>query len=425
MENVSIQKQDEQWSVEKTSESYGQGFKTDSPRIYYLDNLKVFLTILVVLHHTAITYGASGSWNYKASYFEGLYDPLTSILLTIVTAINSSFFMAAFFLLSGYFTPGSYDRKELLLYLKDRFIRLGIPMLCYAFFLVPFLAYYMNVTLFDAEYSFLEFYSWLLKEGIIIGVGPLWFVQALLIFAICYTIWRGISRKILPQRFKTIFDSQGHHEGEFPRSQQIFVIIALVGLLTFLVRIFIPSDKSIIIISPIIFSLPLGDFVSYISMFILGIIAYRQDWFSKITESHGKFWLKVVLGSIIFLLVYISLTGAFEGEISVYQGGFRWESLLGSFWLSIMCFGVCISLIPIFRGKLNSQSPLPRILSQNAYTVYIIHAPVLIVTSISLSDIILHPFIKFIFVLCITLILCFGLSHFVFRRIPGVKRVVN
>jgi len=424
MKNILIQKQEEQWSTEKTSDLYKQSVQTHSTRVRYLDNLKVFLTVLVVLHHTAITYGASGSWCYKASYYEGLNDPLTSILLTVVTAINSSFFMAAFFLLSGYFTPGSYDRKTSLVYLKDRFIRLGIPLLCYAIIIGPFLAYYINVTLFDAEYSFWVFYSHLLKTGTILGVGPLWFVQGLLILAICYTIWRMVSNNILPRRFETIF-SQENHQSEFPCPLQIFVVIALVGLVTFLVRIFIPSDKSIVLISPIIFSLPLGDFVSYISMFILGIIAYRQDWFSKISEVHGKNWMKVVIGSIIFLLVFISLTGAFEGDLSVYQGGFHWESLLGSIWGSIMCFGICISLILIFRGKLNTQSTLPRILSQNAYTVYIIHAPVLVVTSISLSSISPHPFIKFIGVLCITLILCFGLSHFVFRRIPGAKRVVG
>lgn len=422
MDNVLIHGQGEQWSGEKTSELFRQPFQTHSPRIHYLDNLKVFLTVLVVLHHTAVTYGASGSWYYYASYLEGLNDPLSSVLLTFITAINSSFFMAAFFLLSGYFTPGSYSRKGPLVYLKDRFIRLGIPLLSYIVVIGPFIIYYRNITVFDAKYSFWEFYTFLIKKGIVINAGPLWFIQALLILAICYTIWRVISST---QRFKTIFVNQEHSLSGFPHPQQIFAVITLVGLLTFLVRIYTPSDKAILLISPIIFYLPLGDFVSYISMFILGIVAYRQNWFDKISESHGRFWLKVVLGSIIFLIVFVVLTGAFEGDISVYQGGFRWESLIGSIWGSLMCFGICISLIPLFRGKLNNQSTLPQNLSQNAYTVYIIHAPVLVVTSILLSGIIQYPLVKFIGVSGITLILCFGMSHFIIRRLPGVKRVVG
>jgi fucose 4-O-acetylase-like acetyltransferase len=158
------------------------GFKesfVESPskvkRLYYIDNLRVFLTVLVVLHHTAITYGATGSWYYFATYYEGLNDSFTSILLTIVAAINASFFMADFFLLSGYFTPSSYDRKGSLKYLKDRFIRLGIPLITHIIIIGPFIAYYMRITLNrkNQETSFLEFYSWVLESGRFFGVGPL------------------------------------------------------------------------------------------------------------------------------------------------------------------------------------------------------------------------------------------------------------
>ena len=32
----------------------------------YLDKLRVFLTCLVIFHHTAIAFGASGGWYYKS-----------------------------------------------------------------------------------------------------------------------------------------------------------------------------------------------------------------------------------------------------------------------------------------------------------------------------------------------------------------------
>jgi peptidoglycan/LPS O-acetylase OafA/YrhL len=31
-------------------------------KIYYIDNLRVLLTALVVLHHSFVTYGAPGGW---------------------------------------------------------------------------------------------------------------------------------------------------------------------------------------------------------------------------------------------------------------------------------------------------------------------------------------------------------------------------
>src|ERR1700730_8163280 len=45
---------------------------TKSPRLFFMDNLRVFLTILVIMHHLAITYGAAGSWYY--------YDPTKNLL---------------------------------------------------------------------------------------------------------------------------------------------------------------------------------------------------------------------------------------------------------------------------------------------------------------------------------------------------------
>jgi len=36
-------------------------------RIFFIDNLRIFLIGLVVLHHLSITYGASGSWTWQAA----------------------------------------------------------------------------------------------------------------------------------------------------------------------------------------------------------------------------------------------------------------------------------------------------------------------------------------------------------------------
>jgi len=36
-----------------------------SSRLFFIDNLRVFLIILVIMFHLAITYGAAGSWYYQ------------------------------------------------------------------------------------------------------------------------------------------------------------------------------------------------------------------------------------------------------------------------------------------------------------------------------------------------------------------------
>jgi hypothetical protein len=49
--------------------------------------------------------------------------------------------MGFFHMISGNFTPGSYDRKDAGVYLKDLLLRLGILLLIYTLFIDPFIPY--------------------------------------------------------------------------------------------------------------------------------------------------------------------------------------------------------------------------------------------------------------------------------------------
>src|SRR5512135_1039602 len=92
-------------------------------RLLFIDNIRVFLTILVLLHHLMITYAGSGGWDYQ----EGRQDFITSALGNWFCATNQAYFMGLFLLISAYFVPGSFERKGAARFLKDRLIRLGIP----------------------------------------------------------------------------------------------------------------------------------------------------------------------------------------------------------------------------------------------------------------------------------------------------------
>ena len=102
--------------------------KSAVPRLYYLDNLKVFLTALVMCHHLSISFGAPGGWYYRLDDTPGLPS---LVVFSIFTAVDQAFFMSLFFLVSAYFIQPSCDRKGTRLFLKDRFLRLGIPLVVY------------------------------------------------------------------------------------------------------------------------------------------------------------------------------------------------------------------------------------------------------------------------------------------------------
>jgi fucose 4-O-acetylase-like acetyltransferase len=97
--------------------------------------------VLVIFHHTAITYGAPGGWFWTELKPSGTPS---SMALALFVTINQAYFMGFFFLLAGYFTPASLERKGYLHFICDRFLRLGLPLLAFGLLLGPLTAAIVN-----------------------------------------------------------------------------------------------------------------------------------------------------------------------------------------------------------------------------------------------------------------------------------------
>jgi hypothetical protein len=52
---------------------------------------------------------------------------LSSVILTLFCSTNQAYIMGILFLLAGYFTPASVERKGYARFVSDRFLRLGLP----------------------------------------------------------------------------------------------------------------------------------------------------------------------------------------------------------------------------------------------------------------------------------------------------------
>src|SRR5216683_2552395 len=99
---------------------------TTPVRIIALDRARTFITLLVLLHHSAVNY----------TYF-GSGDRMRWLGFDLVVLFNDSFFMACMFLISGLFVRDSLARRGAAAYLANRAWRLGVPYLLSIFFLIP------------------------------------------------------------------------------------------------------------------------------------------------------------------------------------------------------------------------------------------------------------------------------------------------
>src|SRR5512136_1594292 len=124
-------------------------------RLLFVDNIRVFLTILVILHHTMIIYAGTGSWGL---YTEGRQDTITTVIGGWFCGVNQAYFMSLFLLISAYFVPGSYDRKGAGHFVKDRLIRLGIPLALYSWIIRPLLIYVDPINGAGASLAFSDYF---------------------------------------------------------------------------------------------------------------------------------------------------------------------------------------------------------------------------------------------------------------------------
>jgi fucose 4-O-acetylase-like acetyltransferase len=150
-------------------------------RLFFVDNLRAMLMILVVLHHLAVIYGANTPFYYMEPAYQ---DILALLVLVIFQLINQAYFMGFFFLISGYFTPGSFDHKGPASFLKDRLLRLGIPTLVFMFVLNPI----ASIGIYQMPASLTGITTPLTWQQYpkLIGFGLMWFAIMLLIFDIGY-----------------------------------------------------------------------------------------------------------------------------------------------------------------------------------------------------------------------------------------------
>ncbi|WP_106766699.1 acyltransferase family protein [Paenibacillus faecalis] len=343
-----------------------------SKKIFYLDNIKVFLAFLVIFFHTNSSYGGEGGWYY----IEASNDEISKSILTFINALFQSFFMGLFFFISAYFTPRSYDNKGFHSFLKGKVMKLLIPALFYFFVLNPLCISLVNP---QPYLSSLGFYN-------------TWFIVALLYFYIIYALvrkWTG-----------------GHTlTASFPNKGGVLVYILVIGVLNFLTRLVFSTNELYI------HDFSLGYFPQYIVLFWLGTVAYRNGWLEHINSQIVSFYFRVSLVSLLTLPIVFLISDLYADDFSAFYGGMTWESLYYSFWEPFTGVGIMMKIVYVFKSKLNFTTSWLGKLSRSSYAIYIIHAPVIVSLQLALKTIPVHLMIKVAIVTVFTLIFSFFISY--------------
>ena len=356
-------------------------------RIAWLDNLRIMVIILVVVLHTGVTYSDIGGWYYveKAELDKG-----SLLFFAFFQTYTQAFFMSMLFMVSGYFTAISLHRKGYRPFLSGRLKRLGIPLLVYMFIIHPITVWlaYPDMDLWEwalYDLSHLRFLAW---------TGPLWFVEALLIFTIMYMLAKVILRK---WQINLVIKISW---------QRVALLIAMITAVAFFVRLIYPIGTNF-------YNLQFSFFSAYVFMFITGIFAQKFGLFEQLSLPLGKRYLLIsVIFSLPVWFLIIIYSGALEGNMAL-EGGWNWPAFSYAFWESFFCVTFIIALAALFRNRCNISGRFQQFLSENAFGVFVFHAPILVWICTTLKGVSMHPLMKFAMVSFIALLSSFLFSWLV------------
>jgi glucan biosynthesis protein C len=243
-----------------------------------------------------------------------------------------------------------------------------------------------------------------------VGIGPLWFVELLLIFEFGYVIWRVASARLRKR----------NAEGRlFPSSRKVFAFILVLALSAYLWRIVVPINAQVLGF-PSLFDLP-----QYLGLFIVGLAAARSDWLMKMSDAMAKRFIKIALIASATLLP-LSLLGTVVTSLG-------WGNLVGygslssafyAMWDSIFAVGMTMFAISLFRKRFNSPGRLWRFAAKNFYAAYFLQATVIVtITAIVLYPVHIESLLKFGLAAAIILLSTWVLAYAI-RKIPYVDRVL-
>lgn len=359
------------------------------PRLSWIDTVRVAVTTLVIAHHCAVTYGNIPVWFYN----EPPQDP-SAYALDVTVVLNQTWFMGLFFLISGYFAPASVDRHGPRAFARDRFLRLGLPLLGFVLFVRPLAN--LHSWLLDSDRP--PYVLYYLRT---VDAGPAWFLEVLLALSLIYAIYRAA--RGTPCRVQ---DAASELRPGVALGQ-LLALMAVMAATGVAWRLIVPDGTH----WPIV-GLPTPSFLpQYALMFAAGVLASRRRWLERVPAS-----VATMSGVLSALTLAVLAHGMMSPDPHV-------SALAAGVLTATLGAGLSVVVLVLFRRLAPGTGPIRRFLSANAFTVYVIHPPILVGLALMLRNATVPAIAKFSILFLLAVPACWLFAAAV-RMIPGVKKIM-
>ena len=370
------------------------------PRMNYVDWLRTYLTLLVIVYHVNILVMDNSNMTL---------DNGTNVYKWFNLEYHGSYFMAAFFLLAGYFSTPSYNKKGAMAYLKDRFLRLMIPTIVYELCVIPLMSYWDDPK--GSLGTFMQIWFQKYKPP----KSHLWFTLLLFLFDLVYVLARvcipALNRKLSQKQTK----SQKMFTNRYALFWSLGISLFLI-LITFLLRWPFRMNFRVAIIAQV------NVIGLYFFSYCFASVVYLSNALNRIPT---RFGLLCHLPALASFLTFFVFSQANPKLYTPLRGGLNSLQLFFTSFQTLFVVFNILALIVTFRQFVNMKpNKFGKKIIGAAYTAYIIQYIVIQTFVFALAGWTPHVLIKIILVLMpLSLICCWALSIAI-KLIPGINCIL-
>jgi acyltransferase-like protein len=379
-----------------------------------IDYLRTTLTLMVIAHHSSLAYTTFAYFD-KQDMFRStapIVDVTRWVFFDYAENFNDVFFMSLMFFISGLFVYQSLHKHGTLGFIRDRFLRLGVPFLFAVVFLMP-IAYYPSWQLTGQSIGFLNFYKRI--AGIGFAPGPPWFIWVLLFFDVVLALALVPLRRWMSAAESSMRSLQ---DRPFRTSVRVFLLAALVTL-PLLAR-YGPAAWTHVLIGAFSFQISrIGLYALWLVFgFLVGIPGFAEGLLSR-RGALARSWPRWLLGCVLaYNALWIYQGSRLFHRLPIMEGGFLWSLL----WLA-SCVASSFAFLALFRGIDLTSTRLMNSLSRSAYVMYLVHYVFVTWVQRLLLNKPIHAGIKFVIVFLAATLLSWLTALLVFR-IPKLKMIL-
>lgn len=348
-------------------------------RYYDYDWIKVIATLGVFLYHCSMFFNPF-PWHVKNNEVDTNGILVFSLFLGV-------WLMPLFFAISGISVTYSLNNRSTSNFIKERLVRLGVPLLFGIFILSPPQVYIERVTNYQFSGSFINFILHYF-DGLYLDIGGrgnfafsglhLWYLLVLLVFSI-----------ISVPLFKTIA------RRKFRKS--LFVLLPFL-----------------LFLSGVIETMGIGgwDIIFYFMTFIFGYYFLSSPEFKPALVSSFKWILPIALSTSVIYIVWFMI--AFPKENSI-------QDIIFYAVKTVNCWSWILVIFYLGNKYLTFSNNFLKYTSEASMPFYVLHQPIIVAVGYFIYELSWPIAIKAFILTTTSFILIMLLYHFVIRNVKLLR----